>query len=326
MKEKPKPVTGLRVIAPRHWPTWLGIWCMQLTIRLPYRAQLSLGRGLGRLLRLLIPYRRIIVETNLRLCFPELDAAERRRLRDRVYASLGMSLVETAAGLWAPRRFFSGLGSINGLEHLAAAREQGRGVILLSGHFCSLDFAGRILMNHHPACFTYQELRNDLLDQIVKKARQQNCEQLIHRRDIRGFVKALKAGQVVWYAPDQDPGRKSRVFAPLFGIKANTLTATTKLARLTGAAVMPFLIRRLPAAKGYALEIRPPLEDFPGDDESADARRLNALLEEQIRATPEDYLWLHRRFKTRPEGEARRYPLKPRRARRLARLRRAGKI
>jgi len=326
LKDAHKPVTGLRLIAPRYWPSWLGIGLMRLVILLPYRLQLAIGRMLGRLFRLLSPFRRVIVETNLQLCFPELGKDERRRLLKRCYESLGMTIVETAAGLWAPDRRFTRMGTIEGLEHLEAARREGKGVLLLSGHFCSLDFAGRILVQHHPACFTYQELRNRLVDQLVKQARQQNCQQLIHRHDIRAFVKALKAGSVVWYAPDQDQGLKSSVFAPFFGIQTNTLTATTKLARLTGAAVMPFLIRRLPGARGYALTIQPPLEDFPGADETTDAVRFNALLEAQIRANPEHYLWIHRRFKTRPPGEAKLYPQKPRRARRLERLRRAGKL
>lgn len=325
LKDKQQPVTGLRQLAPRYWLTWLGIGLMRLVIKLPYRIQTNLGRTVGRLFRWLSPYRRIIVETNLRLCFPELTDTQHRQLRDRCYQSLGTTLVETAAGLWAPNHFFTSLGTIEGLEHLETARREGKGVLLLSGHFCSVDFAGRILLQHYPACFTYQELRNRLSDRITKKARENYCKILIHRHDTRGFIRALKAGEVVWYAPDQDPGRKNSVFAPFFGIQTNTLTATTKLARLTGAAVMPFLIRRLPDARGYALTIQPPLEDFPGDSETADAARFNALLEEQIRTNPEQYLWIHRRFKTRPEGEARLYPPKPRRARRLERFQRGGK-
>ena len=326
LKDTQQPVTGLRLIAPRYWATWLGIGLLRLTIKLPYRTQIAIGRILGRLFRLLSPYRRTIVETNLRLCFPDLNTVQQRQLRDRCYQSLGMSMVETATGLWAANGFFNRRGMIEDLEHLETARREGRGVLLLSGHFCSLDFAGRILMQHYPACFTYQELRNQLSDHVTRKAREQNCKILIHRHDTRGFIRALKAGEVVWYAPDQDPGRKNSVFAPFFGIQTNTLTATTKLARLTGAAVMPFLIRRLPDAKGYALTIQPPLEDFPGDSETADAARFNALLEEQIRTNPEQYLWIHRRFKTRPEGEPKLYPPKPRRARRLERLRQDGKL
>lgn len=323
MKDKHKPLTGYQLIAPRFWPTWLAIGLMRLVIKLPYRQQLGIGRWLGKLFRLLSAYRRTIVSTNLELCFPELTSTERQALEDRFYESLGMTLVETAAGLWAPDSFFEQLGTITGLEHLESARQQGTGVLLLSGHFCSLDFAGRILMNHVPACFTYQELRNKLSDRVIRQARAKNCKLLIHRHDLRGFIRALKSGEIVWYAPDQSQERKNSVFAPFFGIPANTLTATTRLAKITGAMVLPFLIRRLPDARGYALTIQPALENFPGTDETEDASRFNALIESQARANPEQYLWLHRRFKCRPDKQdPKLYPPKPRRVRKLKRARR----
>jgi KDO2-lipid IV(A) lauroyltransferase len=325
VKDKHKPLTGLQLAAPRFWPTWLGTGLLRLVIKLPYRIQLAIGRLLGRLFRLFSPYRRAIVATNLDLCFPELADHERKALQGKFYQSLGMSMVETAAGLWAPDRFFNRLGRIEGLEHLEAAGKAGRGILLLSGHFCSLDFAGRVLMNHYPACFTYQELRNRLSDRLAKAAREKNCKILIHRHDTRAFIRALKSGEVVWYAPDQDPGRKNSVFAPFFGLQANTYTATTKLAKLTGAAVIPFIIQRLPGAKGYRLAIEPPLENFPGDSEAADAARFNALIESQIRDMPEQYLWIHRRFKTRTEGEEKIYPRKPRRVRQSKRLARKAR-
>jgi KDO2-lipid IV(A) lauroyltransferase len=322
LKDKHKPLTGYRLIAPRFWPTWLAIGLMRLTVRLPYRLQLGIGRRLGKLFRLLSAYRRTIVRTNLELCFPELTNRERQALEERCYESLGMTLIETAAGLWAADSFFEKLGTINGLENLESARQQGRGVLLLSGHFCSLDFAGRILMNHVPACFTYQELRNKLSDRVARQAREKNCKLLIHRHDLRGFIRALKSGEIVWYAPDQSQGRKNSVFAPFFGIPASTLTATTRLVKLTGAAVLPFLIQRLPDARGYALTIQPALDNFPGENEVADATRFNALIESQARANPEQYLWIHRRFKCRPKGDPRLYPPKPRRVRKLERARR----
>jgi KDO2-lipid IV(A) lauroyltransferase len=322
LKDKHTPLSGYRLIAPRFWPTWLAIGLMRLTIRLPYHLQLGIGRRLGKLFRLLSAYRRTIVRTNLELCFPELTNRERQALQERCYESLGMTLIETAAGLWAADSFFEKLGTINGLENLESARQQGRGVLLLSGHFCSLDFAGRILMNHVPACFTYQELRNKLSDRVARQAREKNCKLLIHRHDLRGFIRALKSGEIVWYAPDQSQGRKNSVFAPFFGIPASTLTATTRLVKLTGAAVLPFLIQRLPDARGYALTIQPALDNFPGENEVADATRFNALIESQARANPEQYLWIHRRFKCRPKGDPRLYPPKPRRVRKLERARR----
>jgi len=153
----------------------------------------------------------------------------------------------------------------------------------------------------------------------MKKERAKSSKLLINRYDTRGFIKALRAGHVVWYAPDQDQARKNSVFAPFFGIPANTLTATTKLVKLTGAAVLPFHMRRLPDSKGYALTISPPLENFPGASEVDDATRFNAIIESRIREHPEQYLWMHRRFKTRLEKEEKIYPQKPRRIRKKRR-------
>jgi len=292
---------------------------MWLVVKLPMRLQLAVGRMLGRLFKLLSGYRRTIARTNIGLCFPELDTRQQEQLVNRFYDSLGMSLVETAFAFWADDRDFDRFGTLEGLEHIETARKQGKGVLLLSGHFCSLDFAGRILVKHHPVCFTYQKLRNKLIDSAIKKRRAETCELLINRYDTRGFIKALKAGHVVWYAPDQDQARKNSVFAPFFGIPVNTLTSTTKLVKLTGAVVLPFHIRRLPGSRGYALTIAPPLENFPGASEEEDATRFNAIIESQVREHPEQYLWMHRRFKTRPENEAKLYPQKPRRIRKKRR-------
>ena len=325
MKEKHKPVTGYRLIAPRYWPTWLAIALFRLIALLPFRLQLAIGRWLGRILQLLSPYRRTIVRTNLELCFPELNTRERQQLENRFYQSLGMSITETAAAMWGADSLVNSSGSIEGLEHITAAQQQGKGVLLLSGHFCSLDFAGKILLSQLPVCFTFQELRNKLFDRIIRKAREKSAHKLIHRQDLRGFIRTLKSGEVVWYAPDQDQARKNSVFAPFFGIPANTLTATTKLVKLTGAAVLPFHIRRLPDSKGYALTIEPPLENFPGASEVEDATRFNAIIESQAREHPEQYLWIHRRFKTRPVKGEKIYPQKPRRIRKKRRMLRKNK-
>ena len=319
MKAAAETASRPNFLAPRFWPTWLGLALARLLALLPYCLQLAAGSTLGRLFMLLNPYRRLIVDTNLALCFPELDDRARQQLGKRFYKSLGISLVEEAAAMWGSDRFFKRLGQIQGLQHIKDARQQGKGVLLLSGHFCSVDFAARVLLREQPVCFTYQELRNPLSNHLVMNAREKFARRIIHRHDIRGFIRALKAGEVVWYAPDQSLERKNSVYAPFFGIPANTLTATSKLAKITGAAVLPFEIKRLPDARGYALTIQPPLEDFPGDNETADATRFNALLEAQIREHPEQYLWIHRRFKKRPQGEAKLYPPKPRRARRMER-------
>lgn len=303
------------MLAPPYWPTWLGIGFMWLVVKLPFGMQLAVGRKLGLLFRLFSGYRRTIVRTNISLCFPELNTKQQAQRVKQAYESLGMSLVETAFAYWASDQRFDKYGMLDGLEHIKAAHQQGKGVLLLSGHFCSLDFAGRVLVRHYPVCFTYQKLRNKLIDSAVKKRRAESCEILINRYDTRGFIKALKAGHVIWYAPDQDQSRKNSVFAPFFGIPANTLTATSKLVKLTGTAVLPFHIRRLPGSKGYALTIEPPLQNFPSESETEDAARFNAIIESQVREHPEQYLWMHRRFKTRPNEGEKRYPPKPRRVR-----------
>jgi len=292
---------------------------MWLVVKLPFGAQQAVGRKLGLLFRLVSGYRRTVVNTNISLCFPELDTQQQAQLIKRTYESLGMSLVETAFAYWASDHEIGCYSTLEGLQHIEAAREQGKGVLLLSGHFCSLDFAGRVLALHHPVCFTYQKLRNKFLDTAIRKRRFETSEILINRFDTRGFIKALKNGHVVWYAPDQDQSRKNSVFAPFFGIPANTLTATTKLVKLTGAIVLPFHIRRLPGSEGYALTIEPALQDFPGESETEDATRFNAIIESQVRENPEQYLWMHRRFKTRPEKGEKLYPQKPRRIRKKRR-------
>ena len=319
MKDSNKPLSRTSGLAPRYWPTWLGIGFMWLVVKLPFGMQLAVGRKLGLLFRLFSGYRRTIVRTNISLCFPELSAQQQAQRVKRAYESLGMSLVETAFAYWASDQRFGKFGTLEGLEHIEAAHRQGKGVLLLSGHFCSLDFAGRLLSIHHPVCFTYQKLRNKLIDSAIKKRRTETSEILINRFDTRGFIKTLKSGHVVWYAPDQDQSRKNSVFAPFFGIPANTLTATTKLVKLTGAAVLPFHIRRLPGNSGYALTIEPPLQNFPGESETEDATRFNAIIESQIRANSEQYLWMHRRFKTRPVKGEKYYPQKPRRIRKKQR-------
>jgi len=315
----PEPTSNANFLAPRFWPTWLGLALARLLALLPYRLQISVGPALGNLFMLFNPYRRLIVNTNLALCFPLLDVSERQQLYKRIVKSLGLSLVEEAASIWADNKFFDSMGSVQGLEHIKAAQAQGKGVLLLSGHFCSIDFAARLLLRVYPVCFIYQELRNPFSNHFVKKKRDEFARRMIHRHDIRGFIKALKGGEVVWYAPDQSQSRRNSVFAPFFGIQANTLTATTRLAKISGAAVLPFEIKRRADAMGYTLTIQPPLDNFPGESETADATRFNALLELQVRENPEQYLWLHRRFKERPEGEQKLYPSKPRRVRRMQR-------
>ncbi len=277
---------------------------MWLIAQLPYRAQLGIGAILGGLMYHASPRHRHITAVNLRLCFPELSAPERATLLRRHFGSLCMGVVETAMSWWTPDKKLRRLAHIEGMEHLERAKKMGKGVILLSAHFTTLEIGGHLLAMHTPFHAMYREHKNPLFDAVMRRARERRFEQAIPRRDVRAFLGSLKMGLPVWYAPDQNYGRKHSVFVPFFGVPAATNTSTSRLAHLSGAPVVPFFQIRLPHGQGYQLNIYPALENFPSGDITQDTLRVNQLIEQQIRRAPEQYLWVHRRFKTRPPGES----------------------
>jgi KDO2-lipid IV(A) lauroyltransferase len=288
----------------RNWPVWLGLACGWLLAQAPYRLQMTTGSLLGRLAYRLAGRRRHIAETNIRLCFPELSASEQQQLVKANFISLGRGIVETAMSWWTPDNKLSRLAHVAGLEHLDAALTHGKGVILLSAHFVNLEIGGRLLALHRPFHVLYREHKNAAFETVMRRAREHHFEKAISRDDMRGMIRSLKQNMPVWYAPDQNYGRENSVFVTFFGQTAATITATSRLARMTGARVVPFFQHRLNNGEGYQLELLPALEDFPGDDEAVDCQRINDLIETVVRRYPEQYLWVHRRFKTQPEGAA----------------------
>ena len=291
---------------PRFWLLWLGLALLWLVVQLPYAWLLGLGRGLGALMLVGARSRRQIAARNLELCFPELSAAERARLLRENFASNGIAFFEMAMSWWWPRARLARLAHIEGLEHLQAAQRDGQGVILMSLHFTTLEIGAALLGQRHTIDGMYREHDNPLFDYIQRRGRERHNldATAIEREDVRAMLKVLRAGRAIWYAPDQDYGRKQSIFVPLFGVPAATVTATTKFARLGKARVVPFTQQRLADGSGYRLVVHPPLEDFPGESEEADCLRINRWIEQVVRECPEQYLWAHRRFKTRPEGEA----------------------
>jgi KDO2-lipid IV(A) lauroyltransferase len=194
------------------------------------------------------------------------------------------------------------LATIHGLEHLQAAMREGNGVILLSAHFTTLEIGGRLLARHVPFHVLYREHKHPVIEHIMGRARTRLYEKAIPRGDMSGLLGSLKQGRAVWFAPDQDHGTSNSVFVNFFGIPAATITATSRIAQISQARIVPFFPRRLPGAEGYVLDILPPLEAFPGHDQQADTQRLSNIIEQQIKNCPEQYLWVHRRFKSRPDG------------------------
>lgn len=293
-----------RELTPRYWPTWCALGLLWLATHLPYSRQLKLGRRLGGLMQALSRRRRSIAATNLRLCFPDLDTETRERLLTEHFQFLGMGFMETALSWWKDDAYLNGLVRVSGREHLDAALSLGRGVLIVAAHFTTLEIGARLLALQTPLHPVYRPHNNPAFERIQGRARSRLSAGAIPRSDFRTMVRVLRGNGCLWYAPDQDFGRKNSVFANFFDIPAATLTATSRLARLTGAAVIPMTQERLPAAGGYRLILEPALQNFPGDNETADAARLNGIIERWARARRADYLWVHRRFKTRPPGEA----------------------
>ena len=289
--------------SPRDWPTWLGIGAMWALARLPWPLQRALGRVIGVVLRVLLRDRRRVAERNLALCFPELDAAARADLLRRHFAALGIGLFEFARAWWGsvePMR--KGL-VVEGMEHVHAAQAAGRSVIVCSGHFTTLEICARLACDHVPLAGMYRPHGTAAMEWAVKRGRSRYAAAMFTKQDVRGSVRHLKRGGLLWYAPDQDPSKGERVFVPFFGQPANSLASTHQLARLSGAAVMMFQHYRRPDG-GYTLKMWPAFDGFPSDDAVADTARVMAAVEEMVRAAPEQYLWIHRRFKRQPDGRS----------------------
>lgn len=298
----PPPPRTLRLGHPRHWGPWLGValgWC---AARTPTWFQRRVGRALGPVLWRLLPARRRVVEANLALCFPGLDAVAREALARENLAQTGLGLFEFLRAWWGRVSEGSPRYTVEGLEHLEALRAQGRGVLLVSAHFVHLELCARLLCRHVPVAGMYRPHGDAAMEWAVKAGRLRYACAMFARDELRPALKHLKGGGILWFAPDQESRRGDSVFVPFFGRPAWSLTSTHQLARLSGAAVCPFFHERL-ADGSYRLEVQAPLADFPSKDATADTARVMAALEAMIRRAPSQYLWLHQRFKTQPEGD-----------------------
>ena len=290
-----------RLLSPRHWPSWIGLGVVRLIAKLPYRALCGLGHGLGVLTACLPGARRRVAQRNLDLCFPGLSDTDRAQLLRRNLADLGMMLVEFAfAWVGSDRAIARVPCTVEGLEHLERCRAQGRGVLLVGAHFSHLELCARLVSQRIRIAGMYRVMDDPVFERAVLRARLRYADAMFAKDELRASVKYLKRGGTLWYAPDQDMRGKDCVFAPFFGVSASTLTATHHLARLSGAAVIPFFHRR-EARGGYAIKLEAPLENFPSTDIVGDTTRINASIERMVREAPEQYLWVHKRFKTRPE-------------------------
>lgn len=286
---------------PNYWPPWIGLALLRLSCLLPYRRQLALGKFIGRVAHRFARERRCIARRNIELCFPELSGDECAALTLAHFEALGASLIEFALGRWASDRKLLAMTRIEGAHHIQEALDRGFGVILLSAHFTTLEISGRVLsLNCPPFDAVFRRNRSDFMTEILRSGRERSAQGTIEKNDIKSMIRSLRNGKPVWYAPDQSYNQKQSALLPFFGVPSMTNTATGTLARLGNAVAIPFFPRRLPEG-GYLLSILPPLTGVPGGDPIDVTRQYIELLERQIRVCPEQYYWVHRKFKNRPE-------------------------
>ena len=277
---------------------WLLHW-------LPLPLLVWVGRGLGLLLYAVVGERRRVTLTNLGLCFPQLSAGQKSALARRHFMAFGRSIVELGLWWWASPARIRRLVRLEGGERLAEYK--GKPVILLVPHFVGID-AGWIRMALEQGLVAiYTRQKNRVFEAAMNGGRLRfgNCELASRQEGTRKALKAMKAGRFFHYSPDMDYGPGESVFVPFFGVQTATITGLSRLAKLTGATVIPVITRM--EANAYVARVGEPWTAYPGDDDVADARRLNAFIEAEVERSPEQYYWLHKRFKTRPAGEARFY-------------------
>jgi len=299
--QTPPPFSSFTHI--KYWPTWISISLFFILAWMPFGVRLKVGKILGMLTYWLARERRYITRINIRMCFPELDETQQDQLVKKSFQENGIGLVETTTGWVRKPGTFRDQTTLIGLDKLEEAQALGRGILLIGAHYSTLDFGANLLSLFHPFAVTYRPHRNALFDAFMLRGRLSNCNGVFDRNDIRGTFRHLKEGKTVWYAPDQDYGPGHAVYAPFFGNNAATITASSRFASFNSSPA--FLIRqhRVNRTQKYETEFIPLPASFPSDDANADAALINSYIENAIRKYPEQYLWMHKRFKTQPGGK-----------------------
>lgn len=281
---------------------WFGVLVMRITQVLPLSWQMKLGKGMGRLVKALAASRTHTARRNLTLCFPDMPEAEREALLTRNFEETGKAIFDTINAWWWSDEKIQQHMQITGKEYVQDTLNAGHGVILFAVHCLPLEMGARIFGQFQPGVGVYRPHNNPVMEYLQVKGRLRSNKALVPKRDLRQMVRCLRNPDVIWYTADQDFGRSSAVFIPFYAVPdAATITGATTLAKLGKAKVLPFFVERTEGDTGYRIEIMPPLDNFPGEDEVADAIRGNKIIEQIINKNRAQYMWLHRRFKTRPD-------------------------
>ncbi len=293
------------LLRPRYWPTWLGVVVLRITAVLPLPVLAALGTALGRTIHAVYASRRRIAAINIALCFPHLSEAEQRELVHDHFVQLGRSILATGIHWFAPGPRLDRLFRIDGREHLDAAIGRGDNVILLAPHFVALEIGGIYISRLYPTISMYQYVKNPVMDRVIRRGRGRFGIELVERKaSMHHLVRRIRSGKLFYYLPDQDPGPKKGIFVSFFGVETATYPMLSRFARLSRATVIPCITEQLERGRGWRIRILEPIENFPGEDERNDTEKMNRVIEGAIAAMPSQYFWVHKRFKTRPPGEA----------------------
>uniref|UniRef100_A0A486XQ14 Lipid A biosynthesis acyltransferase n=1 Tax=Rheinheimera sp. BAL341 TaxID=1708203 RepID=A0A486XQ14_9GAMM len=299
------PQFNWRFLLPNYWLLWLGAALLWLISWLPYSILMWLGQSFGRLLYRTLKSRAKVARRNIELCFPDMPAGQRENLVKRNFEETGKALFDTVIGWWWPNWRIKKLAHFAGYQHIQAALAEGKGVLLLAAHFLHLEAAGRVFGLTHPSVGFYRPHNNPLMDYLQYHGRNRSNKYMIGKRDVKGLIAALNQQEVCFYLPDQDYGRNRAEFVPFFAVPdAATTTGTLLFANAANCVVLPIITSRLAHGKGYQVEILPRFDPFPTGDNKADVSTVNNWVEQAVLKHPEQYMWLHRRFKTRPDANA----------------------
>lgn len=300
--EKKLPPFQTHFLHPKYWGLWFGLGLFRLMLCLPYPVLVKIAVGLSKLFaNLKFGKRRLhIARQNLKLCFPTYSDDEIEKLLQENTLSVGMAIIETGmAWFWSDKRILK-WSKVEGLEHLNKPNQEG--ILFVGVHFLTLELGARIVGLHHQGIGVYRPNDNPLLDWIQFRGRVRSNKAMLDRKDLRGMIKALKNGETIWYAPDHDYGRKNSVFVPFFAVKDACTTAGTRmlLRSAPNSKIVPFSPIRHSDFSGYTVKISPAVDFSECQDDVDTATKMNKVVEQEILNAPSQYMWLHRRFKTRP--------------------------
>lgn len=291
--------------SPKYWITALLLSILRLFHKIfPYHFKLRVLQALGRIAYRANGTRRDIARVNIALCYPDMSSTDRDAMVRRNFEHFFVAFLELAISWWGKDEGMLDNVSFIGGEHLDEAMAQGDGVILIGAHFSTIELGAALIRQYTgedvALHVVYREQKNALFNERMLCGRGQHVQSCINSKNSRQIIKAIRLKQIVWYAPDHDHGLKNTVFAPFFGHPAATLTTTSTLAKISGAKVIMMGNYRKSDNSGYCVKFQPPLDNFPSDDDLEDATRVNQLIEAAISEAPDQYMWIHRRFKTQP--------------------------